>query len=139
MPDVGVKSIMLISPPVGIFGYTSVLTSSPFRKSLLKMVTASSTTSTPPPVSNPDTIEGSETTKAAKDQTTVWLVHGIRDTFTGAETYRALGDELKHSPLFVRRELEGAGHFYRSDREANDLTGVLREWWNKKIRDALGY
>lgn len=128
MPDVGVKSIMLISPPVGIFGYTSVLTSSPFRKSLLKMVTASATI-TPPPISNPETIEGSETIKPAIEQTTVWLVHGNRDTFTGAETYRAMDDELKHSPLFARRELEGAGHFYRSDREANELTGVLREWW----------
>lgn len=93
------------------------------------MVTTSSAISTPPPVSNPEIIEGSETTKAAIGQTTVWLVHGTRDTFTGAETYRALGDDLEHSPLFVRRELEAAGHFYRSDREANDLTGVLKEWW----------
>lgn len=105
--------IMLVSPPISVFGWTAYFSSTSFTRSLKETI---------------DSLCGRQTGEAVRQPSSkhpAVLIYGTRDEFTGAQAYRQLRENL---PSLHMVEVEDGGHFYRSEQEGASLDEALLDW-----------
>jgi pimeloyl-ACP methyl ester carboxylesterase len=114
-----IKRTLLISPAPTLFKAMSLFSGPTFAAGLENALDRSEAAQVGTETASGQALSGNS-------NSSLWLVFGDADDFTGAATLRALGGRRKDLVAMV--EIPGCGHFYARDQDGVELRKAVTEW-----------